>query len=280
MSIDLASSIGSSEQMVARPQDASINAAKQQRSEGLPPADTLGIAKRKGEQRSENSNRAVAVRCCVVLHDAQGSTRFVCRYPDCGKEYASRDAVRKHCRLRHLEWLRQQETAAVSEEEHILVERTLPVSSAPVTSKPAPTPAPAPPTSAAPPPVPAKTEEPPSQNEVTDTPALRAKWEKAAFPALSPGLQPLPAAFELLDPNQELLCGDVSKPPPSTMLAPINPVQVGRVPSFIMPSPMAAGAPACSPADVMAPFTLGSAGEAKTNLLETSSSLLLGSGLA
>ncbi|EOD06064.1 hypothetical protein EMIHUDRAFT_447336 [Emiliania huxleyi CCMP1516] len=33
--------------------------------------------------------------------------RFQCRYPGCGKFYASTDAVRKHCRKRHNEWLGQ-----------------------------------------------------------------------------------------------------------------------------------------------------------------------------
>ena len=261
--------------MVARPPQASIDAAKQERTDSLPPAAPIEIAKGKAEQKNEIANRAVAVRCCVVLHDVQGSTRFVCKFPECGKEYASRDAVRKHCRLRHLEWLRQQETAAVSEEEHILVERTLPAS-APTAPKPTAAPAASttPPTA----PVPSMTEEPmggpPSLNEVTDTPALRAKWEKAAFPALSPGLQPLPAAFELLDPNQQLNCGDVSKPPPSTMLAPINPVgSFTRMGAFMMPSPMVAVAPAPLTGDAMAPFMLGSVSEAKPNLLETSSLL-------
>jgi hypothetical protein len=36
-----------------------------------------------------------------------GDARFFCRYPGCGKGYASTDAVRKHCRQRHLEWLRR-----------------------------------------------------------------------------------------------------------------------------------------------------------------------------
>ena len=31
---------------------------------------------------------------------------YVCRFDGCGKSYASTDAVRKHCRQRHLEWLR------------------------------------------------------------------------------------------------------------------------------------------------------------------------------
>lgn len=35
------------------------------------------------------------------------AARFYCRFPKCGKGYASTDAVRKHCRQRHLEWLRR-----------------------------------------------------------------------------------------------------------------------------------------------------------------------------
>jgi len=31
---------------------------------------------------------------------------YLCRYPGCGKSYASTDAVRKHCRQNHLGWLR------------------------------------------------------------------------------------------------------------------------------------------------------------------------------
>jgi len=56
----------------------------------------------------------VAVRAhspSASLHGAIGKSeapiRFYCRYPGCGKGYASTDAVRKHCRQRHLEWLRQ-----------------------------------------------------------------------------------------------------------------------------------------------------------------------------
>lgn len=36
-----------------------------------------------------------------------GTSRFRCRFPGCKKLYASTDAVRKHCRKRHLEWLRR-----------------------------------------------------------------------------------------------------------------------------------------------------------------------------
>ena len=36
-----------------------------------------------------------------------GTCRFQCKYPNCMKMYSSTDAVRKHCRKRHLEWLRK-----------------------------------------------------------------------------------------------------------------------------------------------------------------------------
>lgn len=35
-------------------------------------------------------------------------TQYMCKYPGCEKQYASTDAVRKHCRLTHGEWLVQQ----------------------------------------------------------------------------------------------------------------------------------------------------------------------------
>lgn len=34
-------------------------------------------------------------------------SRYFCKFPRCGKAYASTDAVRKHCRQRHLDWLRR-----------------------------------------------------------------------------------------------------------------------------------------------------------------------------
>lgn len=33
------------------------------------------------------------------------SVRFRCKFPECGKDYASTDGVRKHCRKEHKEWL-------------------------------------------------------------------------------------------------------------------------------------------------------------------------------
>lgn len=41
------------------------------------------------------------------ISKSDSSIRFYCRFPLCGKGYASTDAVRKHCRQRHLEWLRR-----------------------------------------------------------------------------------------------------------------------------------------------------------------------------
>ncbi|KAL1503378.1 hypothetical protein AB1Y20_011429 [Prymnesium parvum] len=41
-----------------------------------------------------------------------GTTQFRCRFPGCRKVYASTDAVRKHCRKRHLEWLRKLDSLA------------------------------------------------------------------------------------------------------------------------------------------------------------------------
>lgn len=44
-----------------------------------------------------------------AIHKGAGgeASRFFCKFPRCGKAYASTDAVRKHCRQRHLDWLRR-----------------------------------------------------------------------------------------------------------------------------------------------------------------------------
>jgi hypothetical protein len=34
-----------------------------------------------------------------------GNAAYFCKFPGCGKGYASRDAVRRHCRQNHLEWM-------------------------------------------------------------------------------------------------------------------------------------------------------------------------------
>lgn len=44
-----------------------------------------------------------------------GTCRFQCRYPNCNKLYASTDAVRKHCRKRHFDWLRRLDQLATHE---------------------------------------------------------------------------------------------------------------------------------------------------------------------
>ena len=70
------------------------------------PSGATGPKKRPpriGEQ--EPTNVIAAVDCCKIT--ICGNTqRFTCKHPGCGREYASRDAVRKHCRTRHLPWLR------------------------------------------------------------------------------------------------------------------------------------------------------------------------------
>mmetsp|Transcript_18028 Transcript_18028/g.38722 ORF Transcript_18028/g.38722 Transcript_18028/m.38722 type:complete len:222 (-) Transcript_18028:179-844(-) len=43
----------------------------------------------------------------AICKSSDNAIRFYCRFPGCGRGYASTDAVRKHCRQRHLEWLRR-----------------------------------------------------------------------------------------------------------------------------------------------------------------------------
>lgn len=52
--------------------------------------------------------------CCILAPDG----RFQCAYPKCPKLYASQDAVRKHCRLQHLEWLRNLQTTTSKNHQH------------------------------------------------------------------------------------------------------------------------------------------------------------------
>ena len=53
-----------------------------------------------------SGGRGAAVPCCTVRRSDGGVVvSFACNFPGCDKEYASRDAVRKHCRIRHLAWL-------------------------------------------------------------------------------------------------------------------------------------------------------------------------------
>ena len=57
------------------------------------------------ERPKSTGSSSSAVQCCTVTQ-RDGVVIFSCKFPGCGREYASRDAVRKHCRLRHLDWLR------------------------------------------------------------------------------------------------------------------------------------------------------------------------------
>ncbi len=63
-----------------------------------------GSRKRRRADKDERPAKP-AVACCELTHDPKGNTVFLCLYPACGKSYASRDAVRKHCRIRHVQWL-------------------------------------------------------------------------------------------------------------------------------------------------------------------------------
>ena len=78
-----------------------------------------------GEKPAPSPNKVLAVACCKLIHDKNGNTAFICRYPGCEKSYASRDAVRKHCRIHHLQWLRTLERVTTHEEE--VVEAELPI---------------------------------------------------------------------------------------------------------------------------------------------------------
>ena len=78
---------------------------------GSPPHDPL----RSDCRESPNSNKRLRgsspddgdVSRHAPMPKADGKVRFFCKHPNCGKGYASTDAVRKHCRQRHLEWLRR-----------------------------------------------------------------------------------------------------------------------------------------------------------------------------
>jgi len=48
-----------------------------------------------------------AKSCAIQKGAAVDASRYFCKFPRCGKAYASTDAVRKHCRQRHLDWLRR-----------------------------------------------------------------------------------------------------------------------------------------------------------------------------
>lgn len=46
------------------------------------------------DKTAPSPNKVLAVACCKLIHDRNGNTAYVCRYPGCEKSYASRDAVR------------------------------------------------------------------------------------------------------------------------------------------------------------------------------------------
>ena len=65
--------------------------------------ETLASSSCLNDAEQNREHTVLAVACCALITDGL-TTRFQCKFPDCGREYASRDAVRKHCRIRHLAW--------------------------------------------------------------------------------------------------------------------------------------------------------------------------------
>ena len=55
-------------------------------------------------QPAKSLQRQIAY--CDVVTDREGTPAFRCRYPGCEMTSAWRTAVRKHARLKHLQWLR------------------------------------------------------------------------------------------------------------------------------------------------------------------------------
>ena len=87
------------------------------------PTELVAPIKKKPRSASSASKAAggesavLAVDCTRIVVASDGSQRFVCKYPGCSREYASRDAVRKHCRLCHLQWLRGLDRTATTDVE-------------------------------------------------------------------------------------------------------------------------------------------------------------------
>ena len=79
-----------------------------------PAGVSFATSSRGFDEETSREHTVLAVACCAIITDGL-STRFQCKFPDCGREYASRDAVRKHCRIRHLSWLRSLERTSTHE---------------------------------------------------------------------------------------------------------------------------------------------------------------------
>lgn len=80
----------------------------------LPAGVSFATSSKGFDEETSREHTVLAVACCAIITDGL-STRFQCKFPDCGREYASRDAVRKHCRIRHLSWLRSLERTSTHE---------------------------------------------------------------------------------------------------------------------------------------------------------------------
>lgn len=78
-----------------------------QRASSLPSTFTIDACP-SSPPSPESADDSPTMRPTAMPKPGQAqAARFYCRFPRCGKGYASTDAVRKHCRQRHLEWLRR-----------------------------------------------------------------------------------------------------------------------------------------------------------------------------
>ena len=191
-----------------------------------PPALVTPIKKKSRSSPSVATTTSVlAIDCCKILVAADGSSRFVCKHPGCDREYASRDAVRKHCRLRHLQWLRGLDRTAITDVEVAPTPEAGPSALAADSSACAPceeTPLPPPPplTSAST----AQPEAvPPQTRQLPVAQAVVARQD------LLPGFAPSPAMGPTFF---------ATLPPPSPAFMPQSPYVVARMPSMSVLSPI------------------------------------------
>ena len=73
-------------------------------------AKSLNSDAKRGLKRASSDSTEEGVKKAAKKVKNEGeegmACTYICKFPGCAKGYASTDAVRKHCRQRHLEWLR------------------------------------------------------------------------------------------------------------------------------------------------------------------------------
>ena len=192
-----------------------------------PPSLMTPIKKKSRSSSSATTTTSVlAIDCCKILVAVDGSQRFVCKHPGCNREYASRDAVRKHCRLRHLQWLRGLDRTATTDVEVAPPPESGPSALSPsdssATSYDTPLPPPPPLTSTSP----AQAEAaPPQMRQPPVAQAVVARQDQTLLPG---GFAPSPAMGPMF----------ATSPPASPAFVPQSPMVVARMPSLSVLSPI------------------------------------------